>query len=323
MKRVLITGISGQDGAYLAKLLLENRCEVFGTSRDHEQNDFSKLHALGIFHRVKLMTMNSLDRNLVRSVIEAVEPSVIYNMACLSSVGRSFAFPEEAHDSIVRGTRTLLDAIVELDPNIRFFNPASSEMFGDTSAPATETAALNPKSPYAKAKVEAMQLTTDFRQDRGLYACSAIVFNHDSPLRPPNYVTRKIVDGAIAIAAGKRNELSLGNLRGIRDWGWAPEYVEAMSRMMTLDQADDFVIATGESYSLEQFVATTFDYVGLDWKEHITIDETLFRAADINQSLGYPEKAAKILGWRAEVTMPLVVRKMVDFVRSASQSEQD
>ena len=302
MKRALITGISGQDGAYLAQFLLRKGYVVYGTSRDHQRNPFENLTALGVHDDVNLMSMSSEDIEQVELALNSCRPHEVYNLACQSSVSRSFEFPEETHNSIVVGTRTIMEAVLRLDPAIRFFNPASSEMYGETPTPATEQTPLNPLSPYGEAKAEALKLVTEYRQNEGLFACSAIMFNHESSLRPPTFVTRKIVDGAITISRGEQKKLFLGNLDIIRDWGWAPEYADAMWRMMQLQRAEDVVLATGQSFRLCDFVKMVFDGLDLNWKNHVVTDSSLFRESDIQESRGNPKKASSILNWQTTIT---------------------
>ncbi len=312
MKRALITGVSGQDGAYLARFLLDKGYAVYGTSRDNRNNAFENLKMLGIYDDVNLISMSVTDGDQVRSVLQSSRPDEVYNLACQSSVGRSFEVPDETRESIVDGTRVMLETILHVDYSIKLFNPASSEIFGETPSPANEKTALNPVNPYGEAKAEAMRLVTEFRQREGLFACSAILFNHESPLRPTVFVTRKIIDSVVAIANGTSEKLYLGNLDIIRDWGWAPEYVDAMWRMMQLDQAEDFVLATGRSFSLQEFVEVAFRSVGLNWTEYVQVDESLNRRRDLGRSCGAPRKAMKQLNWNAKLTMPDIVKQLIN-----------
>ena len=312
VKRALITGVSGQDGAYLARLLLNKGYIVYGTSRDHLNNTFENLKTLGIYDDVNLASMSVTDGDQVKSVLESCHPDEVYNLACQSSVGRSFEMPEETRESIVGGTRVMLDSILQTDPAIRFFNPASSEIFGETPSPATELTVYEPVNPYGEAKAEALRLVTNYRQNKDLFACSAILFNHESPLRPSTFVTRKIIDGAIAISNGTQEKLYLGNLDIIRDWGWAPEYVDAIWRMLQLEQAEDFILATGDSFALQEFVNVAFQAVGLNWKSYVETDESLRRNLDLSQSYGAPGKAKALLNWSAELKMHEVVKRMID-----------
>ena len=298
----------------MARFLLGKGYAVYGTSRDHRKNSFENLKALGIYGDVNLMSMSSEDLNQVEFSLNSCRPHEVYNLACQSSVSRSFELPEETHNSIVVATRRILEAILRVDPAIRFFNPASSEMYGETPTPATEQTPLNPLSPYGAAKVEALKLVAEHRQKEGLFACSAIMFNHESPLRPPTFVTRKIVDDAIAISRGEQNKLYLGNLDIIRDWGWAPEYVDAMWRMMQaeeVEEAEDFVLATGQSSPLQEFVKVVFEVLGLEWEGHVVTDNSLLRKADIMESRGDPGKALALLGWKAETNLRQIAMQMI------------
>ena len=312
MRRALICGVSGQDGAYLARLLLEKGYEVWGSSRDAQMCDFGNLSRLGILNFVKTI---SLAPNDFRSVLQAIsrsEPLEIYNLSGQSSVGLSFEQPVETLESIATGTLNFLEAIRFLGAPIRFYNASSSECFGDTgSSAADEDTDFCPQSPYAVAKATAHWLVSNYRSAYGLFACNGILFNHESPLRHPRFVTRKIVQGAVRISRGIEEKLTLGNLAVQRDWGWSPEYVDAMWRMLQTEAPDDFVIATGESNSLEDFVASAFSEVGLDWHDHIIQDAGLFRPSEIAHSCGNSLKARYILGWQAKTKMRDVVHEMI------------
>ena len=312
MARALICGISGQDGAYLAKLLLDKGYEVWGTARDTDLSSFGNLAALGILDRINIRSMLLRDfRSVIQAVVES-EPDEIYNLAGQSSVGRSFAQPVETLESVVVGTMNLLECIRILKKPIRFYNAGSSECFGDTGTDAAdESTPFAPRSPYGVAKAAAFWETANYREAYGIYACTGMLFNHESPFRPRRFVTRKIVEGACRIAAGKQKELKLGSLEISRDWGWAPEYVEAMWRILQAEEPEDFVIATGESNTLAFFVETVFKEVGLDWKAHVTTDSSLLRPSDILFSQGRAEKAERLLGWRAKTTMSGVVTRLV------------
>ena len=261
-KVALIFGVSGQDGAYLSQLLLKRGYEVHGTSRDKELTGFSNLKTLGIYQNV---TLHSTALNDFRSVLQTISnanPSEIYNLAAQSSVGLSFEQPVETLDSSLSGSLNILEAVRFLQRPIRLYFASSSECFGDTGAqPADEMTSFRPASPYGVGKAAAHWLVANYRSSYDLFACSGILFNHESPLRPLRFVTQKIVRGAIDIALGKASELHLGNLDISRDWGWAPEYVEAMWLMLQQDQPGDYVIATGHSHTLQEFVSTAFDRV--------------------------------------------------------------
>lgn len=311
--RALICGISGQDGAYLARLLLDKGYEVFGTSRDAQIGAFANLTWLGVRDRVRLDSMAMNDFRSVLNVLHRTEPDEIYNMAGQSSVGLSFEQPVETLDSISMGTINLLEAIRFLDKPIRFYNAGSSECFGDTAGhAANEDTPFHPCSPYAVAKAAAHWLVANYRAAYGLHASTGVLFNHESPLRPERFVTKKVVAAAVRIARGANSRLTLGNVAIKRDWGWAPEYVDAMWRMLQQQTASDFVIATGESHTLEEFAATAFGEVGLDWRDHTDISEALRRPSDLAEGLGDASRARQVLGWSATYTMRDVVKAMVE-----------
>ena len=315
--KALVIGISGQDGAWLAKLLLEKGYEVHGTSRDANATTFSNLARLGLRDRVKVLSIPPNDFRSVLGALMRTEPDEVYNLAGQSSVGLSFDQPVETMESVGVATITMLEAIRFTRAPIRFYNAGSGECFGDTGGrPADEETPLRPRSPYAVAKAAARMLVDNYREAYGLYACTGILFNHESPLRPERFVTRKIVAAAARIAAGHGGKLRLGNVAVKRDWGWAPEYVDAMWRMLRQPAPGDYVVATGETRSLEEFVAEAFRAVGLDWREHVEADPALRRPADVTANFADPGKAARVLGWRATVKMAEVVRRMVEAERA-------
>ena len=312
MKTALITGVSGQDGAYLAALLLDKGYRVYGTARDAQVAGFGNLEQLGIRERLTLLSMAPNDFRSVLHAFSLAQPDEVYNLAGQSSVGLSFEQPVETLESISHGQLNLLEVIRFLQRPIRLYNAGSGECFGDTGGlPADETTPFHPRSPYAVAKSAAHWITVNYREAYNLYACTGILFNHESPLRHPRFVTRKIVSVACRIAAGSAERLSLGNMEVARDWGWAPEYVEAMWLLLQQEQPEDYVIATGRTSTLTAFVAEVFSCLGLDWREHVTVDQTLLRPSDIMTSCGNPAKAASRLGWRACFGMPDVVRAMI------------
>jgi GDPmannose 4,6-dehydratase len=312
-KRALISGISGQDGAYLAKLLLEKGYQVFGTARDAQMASFQNLETLGIRQQVTLLSMALNDFRSVLQSLSRAKPDEVYNLAGQSSVGLSFDQPVETLESITLGTLNLLEAIRFLQQPIRLYSAGSSECFGDTGgAPADESTPFHPRSPYAVAKSAAHWEVANYREAYNLFACTGILFNHESPLRPERFVTRKIIAAACRIAAGSGEKLQLGNISIARDWGLASEYVDAMWRMLQQDAPGDYVIATGETNTLENFVAETFAQLGLDWQEHVSSDPSLLRPSEIMVSRGNPGKAARELGWRAENRMRDVIRIMID-----------
>lgn len=312
-RTALIFGISGQDGSYLAQFLLDRGYAVHGTSRDCEMSSFRNLAVLGIRDRVHVHSATLNDFRSIVQVIQAVKPAEIYNLSAQSAVGLSFEQPVETLDSIVNGTLNILEAIRFLGVDARFYHASSSESFGNTlDGPASETTAFRPHSPYGVAKAAAHWMVANYRDAYGLYACSGILFNHESPLRPARFVTRKIIRGAIAVAQGRMKSLELGNLAVSRDWGWAPEYVDAMWRMLQLDKPDDFVIATGQSHALKDFVRMAFEHFGLDWTEHVIQEKTLHRPMDIHSSVGNPAKAQARLSWKAETLMPAIVKRLIE-----------
>ena len=311
MKKALIIGVSGQDGAYLAELLLEKGYEVYGTSRDHEVGTFRNLQILGIKEKVRLMSMVTSDFRSVLTALQKADADEIYNLAGQTSVGMSFAYPVETFDSIMIGTMNLLECIRLLGKPVKFYNAGSSEVFGNTPQPATEKTHFHPRSPYATAKAAAHYAVANYREAYGLFACTGILFNHESPLRPTRFVTQKIVTTAIRIANGSKERLKLGNLDIYRDWGWAPDYVDAMWRILQQDVPDDFVIATGQMHSLKKFVAKAFDNVGLNAWEHVDSDPGLLRPSDIARSCGDPSKASNRLSWRAKTNFEQIVEKLI------------
>lgn len=311
-KKALICGISGQDGSYLAQLLLNKGYIVCGTSRDAQISSFHNLHRLGIYERIKLASMSLRDFRSVLQVLKKIQPDEIYNLAGQSSVGLSFEQPVETLESIATGSLNLLEAIRFMETPIKLYNAGSSECFGDIGdRAANENTPFHPRSPYAVAKASAFWQLANYREAYGLFACSGILFNHESPLRPERFVTQKIIAAACRIAQGSSETLNLGNMDIQRDWGWAPEYVEAMYLILQQDHPDDYVIATGKSYSLETFVAETFKAVGLNWQDHVICDQSLLRPTDLSISRGDATKAKAKLGWKAQYTMPDIVKMMV------------
>jgi GDPmannose 4,6-dehydratase len=310
-KRALICGISGQDGSYLSQLLLAKGYEVFGGSRDAQVSGFTNLSRLGIRERIPVESVSLIDFRSVLQALMKIEPDEIYNLAGQTSVGLSFQQPVETLESIAQGTLNLLEAVRFTGRPVRLYNAGSSECFGDTNSPADEETPFRPRSPYAVAKAAAFWEVSNYREAYGLYACSGILFNHESPLRPERFVTKKIVAAAARISAGSNEKLQLGNVSVHRDWGWAPEYVEAMWLMLQQDEPQDFVIATGESHSLEEFVSEAFSNVGLDYEAHCEINLSLLRPSDISFGRANPARALSVLGWQARYKMKDVVRMMI------------
>ena len=313
MAKALICGISGQDGAYLAELLLKKEYDVYGTSRDAQISSFRNLKRLGIFNQVKLESMSLTDFRSVLQVLAKTDPDEIYNLAGQSSVALSFQQPVETLESISVGTLNLLEAIRFTGKPIRLYNACSSECFGETGdAAADEATPFRPRSPYAVAKAAAFWEVANYREAYGLFSCSGILFNHESPLRPERFVTKKIISAACRISRGSKERLLLGNIQIRRDWGWAPEYVEAMWRMLQREDPEDFVIATGESHSLAEFMQEAFLNVGLDSRDHVEVDSSLYRTSDLMAGKGNPGKALGKMGWRAKYKMEDVVEMMVN-----------
>ena len=312
-KRAVICGVSGQDGAYLAQLLLSKGYEVYGTSRDAQISALQNLQYLGIRDRIKSLSMSLTDFRSVLQVLSQVQPDEVYNLAGQSSVGLSFDQPVETLESIATGTLNLLESIRFLGRPIKFYNASSSECFGDTRGlPADEDTPFRPRSPYAVAKSAAFWEVANYREAYNLFACSGILFNHESPLRPERFVTQKIIATACRIANGQKEKLVLGNIDIQRDWGWAPDYVKAMYQMLQQDTPDDFVIATGTTISLSNFIAEAFEVLGLDWQDHVVSDPSFCRPTDISISCANPNKAREKMGWIAQTKVQTVVHSMVE-----------
>ena len=322
-KKALICGISGQDGAYLAHFLLKKGYQVCGTSRDAQMSTFTNLKRLGIKEQVSLESVALNDFRSVLQILIKFEPDEIYNLAGQSSVGLSFQQPVETLESIATGTLNFLEAIRFTSAPIKFYNAGSSECFGDIGdSAADELTPFRPRSPYAVAKAAAYWEIANYREAYGLYACSGILFNHESPLRPLRFVTQKIIQAACQIAQGHNLTLSLGNMAIQRDWGWAPDYVEAMYLMLQQEHPDDYVIATGESHSLESFVDKAFSCVGLNWQDHVISDPTLLRPTDLAVSRGNPSKAKNHLNWKSNYKMPEIIQMMITERLATSQKDQ-
>jgi len=310
-KKALILGVSGQDGALLARLLLNKGYVVFGGTRDAETNSFRNLERLGIRDRVQTVSVSLMDFRSVIHALSRVAPDEIYNLSGQSSVGLSFNQPVETFESISVATLNLLEAIRFLNPKIRFYNAGSSECFGNTLQPAIETTPMQPRSPYAVAKSAAFWHVANYREGYGLHCASGILFNHESPLRPARFVTQKVVMAARRISQGSHELLELGDLSIVRDWGWASEYVDAMWRILQHPDPEDFVIATGYSCSLESFVSDIFQQVGLDWRQYVKFNDTFSRPTDLLHSSGNPDKAHRLLGWKATSIGPDIARKLL------------
>ena len=310
-KTALICGVSGQDGAYLSQLLLSFGYNVIGTSRDAESNEFTNLERLKIRSQVKLVSMVLNDYESVLSVISKFEPDEVYNLAGQTSVNQSFKRPVETMESISAGVLILLEAIRFTNKKIRLYNACSGECFGDTGIEtATETTPFRPRSPYAAAKAASFWQVEIYRQAYDLFACSGLLFNHESPLRPEQFVTKKIIDGVKKIASGELALITLGNLDISRDWGYAGDYVEPMWKMLQIDEPTDFIIATGKTHSLKEFVKKSFEAYSLDWRKFVKVDKSLFRPLDVHMSSASPMKAKEILGWEAKNTLDDLIKIM-------------
>jgi GDPmannose 4,6-dehydratase len=308
-KIALITGVGGQDGAYLARLLLGKGYDVYGTSRDADASHFGSLGRLGLRSQVRVVSMAPNDFKSTLTVVAKVRPDEIYHLAGQTSVGLSFDQPSETIESITIGTLNILESLRFLAMPARFYHASSSECFGDTAGlPADEGTPFNPVSPYAVAKSAAHWLVRNYRDAHNMFAANGILFNHESELRPSRFVTQKVVLAAFRISRGSDETLALGDISVRRDWGWAPEYVDAMWRILQAERAEDFVISTGEVRSLKDFVQTAFDYFGLDWEKHVHYDAQLKRPNEILWSQGNSQKAREVLGWSAQNKMTEVVR---------------
>ncbi len=313
MKSALICGVSGQDGAYLSRFLLKKGYRVFGTSRDAQVSSFKNLKKLGIKEKITVESMALNDFRSVLQIITKIKPDEIYNLAGQSSVYLSFDQPVDTLESISLGTLNILESIRFTQLPIKFYNAGSSECFGDTrQEPANEHTPFKPRSPYAVAKAAAFWEVSNYREAYDIFACSGILFNHESSLRHERFVTQKIVTAAKKISAGESIRLELGNLNVWRDWGWAPEYVEAMWLMLQEDSPDDYVIATGKTHSLEEFVEYVFEYFGLDWKNYVVLTPKYVRPTDLVFSSANPDKAKRKLGWSARHDMYDVINIMIE-----------
>jgi GDPmannose 4,6-dehydratase len=307
----LITGISGQDGSYLAEFLLEKGFEVHGLVRGSPDRPFELLD--GIRDRISLHGADLLDEGSLFDVIRTTQPDEVYNLAAMSSVSQSWRLAVATAEYTAVGVTRLLEAIREIRPEARFYQASSSEMFGRArEMPQTEETPFYPRSPYGVAKAYGHFITVNYRESYGLRTCSGILFNHESPRRGKEFVTRRISRGAAAIKLGLADELRLGNLEVKRDWGYAGEYVEAMWLMLQQDPPDDFVVGTGVSHSVRDVARVAFECLDLDYEDHVTVDPALARPADIEEVVADPSKAQRVLGWRASVSFEELIRMMVE-----------
>lgn len=312
-KTALITGITGQDGAYLAELLLNKGYTVVGAERRASTRNRMRLDELGITEQLTFADFDLADQGNMMRVLDKHRPDEVYNLAAQSFVALSFEQPLMTGDVTGLGVARLLEAIRGVNPKIRFYQASTSEMFGKVQAvPQTEETPFYPRSPYGVAKLYGHWLTVNYRESYGMYACSGILFNHESPLRGPEFVTRKITLAVARIAKGMQKELRLGNLDAKRDWGFAKEYVEGMYLMLQQDAPDDFVLATGETHTVEAFVEAAFGAAGLEWRDHVVIDPAFVRPAEVDLLLGSPAKAKAKLGWEPRTTFRELVALMVE-----------
>jgi GDPmannose 4,6-dehydratase len=310
-RTALITGITGQDGSYLAELLLEKGYSVHGMVRRCSSSSIERIaHLQG---RVELHQGDLLDQNSLVRLVDQIRPTEVYNLAAQSFVPTSWEQPIFTAEATGLGVTRLLDAIRQVDKTIRFYQASSSEMFGKVhETPQRETTVFHPRSPYGVAKVYGHYITLNYRESYDLYACSGILFNHESPRRGPEFVTRKISQQVARISLGLADELRLGNLDAKRDWGFAGDYVRAMWMMLQQSEPDDYVVGTGETHSVREFVQIAFQHVGLDWKQHVVIDPAFYRPAEVDLLLADPTKARTRLGWTPETGFRELVTMMVD-----------
>src|SRR5438876_7061448 len=310
-KTALITGITGQDGSYLADWLLEKGYRVCGMVRRASTENFQRIEH--IRDRIQLIQGDLLDQTSIASVLDQARPDEVYNLAAMSFVPTSWQKPVLTAEFTAVGVTRVLDALRQSCPGARFYQASSSEMFGKVrETPQSETTPFYPRSPYGVAKVYGHYITVNYRESYGLFACSGILFNHESPRRGLEFVTRKITHAVARIKLGLDKELRLGNLQAKRDWGFAGDYVQAMWLMLQQDEADDYVIGTGQTHSVEEFVRIAFGHAGLDWRQHVVVDPQFYRPAEVDLLLADPSKAQRRLGWRPQIEFAQLVTRMVD-----------
>ncbi len=320
-RKAFITGITGQDGSYLAELLLEKDYEVYGMVR--RSSSFNTARIDHIFGDLELVFGDLGDGSSLNRLMRTIQPDEVYNLGAQSHVRVSFDIPEYTADVVALGTLRLLDAVREEGVRCRFYEAGSSEMFGKVvETPQTERTPFYPRSPYGAGKVFGYWITRNYREAYGMYAVNGILFNHESPRRGPTFVTRKITRAIGAILRGEQDKLSLGNLDAKRDWGFARDYMEGAWRMLQADEPDDYVLATGETHSVREFLDAAFTYAELDWSDYVTIDERYFRPSEVDLLLGDATKAKEKLGWEPTVRFPELVRMMVDHDRELRQTEE-
>ena len=310
-KRAIISGITGQDGSYLAEFLLDQGYEVVGIVRRSSASNLWRIQHL--VDRLQLRPADLLDQLSLIRVIDEVRPDEFYNLAAMSFVPASWEQPMLTGEFNAQGVTRVLDAIRQVDSSIRFYQASSSEMFGKVlEVPQTETTPFYPRSPYGVAKVFGHYITVNYRESYDLFACSGILFNHESPRRGLEFVTRKVSDGVARIKLGQTDQLKLGNLEACRDWGFAGDYVRAMWLMLQQDQASDFVVATGVSHSVKDLVEIAFEHVGLDWQSYVKTDPSLLRPAEVDRLVGDASRAREILDWKPSLDLATLIRMMVD-----------
>ena len=312
-KTALITGITGQDGSYLADFLLKKGYNVYGTFRRISSPNFWRLLYLGLEDKVNLIPADLIDDSSLKEAIRISDPDEVYHLAAQSYVGTSFDQPITSGEFSGLAVARMLEGVRQFNPKIKFYQASSSEMYGDVkSYPQNENTVFSPQSPYAAAKVYGYNLTKIYREGYGMFACNGILFNHESPLRGLEFVSRKITNGVAKIALGLQKSLYLGNLDSKRDWGHAAEYVECMWKILQQKKPDDFVIATGEAHTVKEFVEKSFEYVGLDWKKYVKTDKKLYRILEVDILQGDSRKAQKNLKWKPKVKFEKLIKIMMD-----------
>jgi GDPmannose 4,6-dehydratase len=320
-RKAFITGITGQDGSYLAEILLERDYEVYGMIR--RASSFNTARVDHIFGEIELVFGDLTDGSVLNQLMRTIRPDEVYNLGAQSHVRVSFDVPEYTADADAMGTLRLLDAIREEGVQCRFYQASSSEMFGQArEVPQSEETPFHPRSPYGVSKVFGYWITRNYREAYGMYAVNGILFNHESPRRGPTFVTRKITRAVGAILRGEQHELRLGNLDARRDWGYARDFMEGAWRMLQAGEPDDYVLATGETHSVREFLDEAFGYAGLDWSEYVKIDPRYFRPAEVDHLIGDYSKAREKLGWEPAVRFEELVRMMVDHDRERERLEE-
>ena len=313
MKTAVITGVTGQDGAYLAKFLLEKGYKVYGTYRRLSTPNFWRLKYLGVFDKIELISFDLMDQSSIVNLFIKTKPDEFYNLAAQSFVGASFEQPIGAGEITGLGVTRIVDTLHMLSPKTKFYQASSSEMYGKVlDIPQSEKTPFYPRSPYAAAKVYAHMITINYREAYNLFACNGILFNHESPLRGLEFVTRKITNAAARIKLGLQQKLVLGNLEAKRDWGYSPDYVKSMWMILQQEEAEDFVISTGETHSVREFVELAFEEVGLNYKDYVVTDKVFLRPSEVDLLVGDASKAKKKLGWVPSVTFRELVKIMVN-----------